>query len=128
MANESQELEKVDTRPRRTVRYLVPCADVIEHGDSFLVLADIPGVDETGVDIQVERNVLTLRATVVPPQMDGLNLMYKEYEPAGYERQFTLSDEVDTNRIDATVKNGVLSIRLGKAERARPRKINVSAD
>jgi HSP20 family molecular chaperone IbpA len=131
MANESRELEKSETHQpanrSEATAVVVPRADVIEREDSFVVLADVPGVDEQNVDIQVERNMLTIHAKATPPSVDGLRLVYQEYEATDYERQFTLSDEVDTNRIEATVKNGVLQIKLAKAERARPRKISVTA-
>ena len=104
-----------------------PTANRFRAKDSFLVLVDLPGVDEQVVDIQVERNVLRIFATATAPAIGGLKLVYQEFEPTQYERQFTLSDEVDSNKIEATVRNGVLQIRLAKAERARPRKINVMA-
>lgn len=132
MSQETRELQRnegqVPTESRRTRETLfVPRADVIEQKDGFLVLADMPGVDEKSVDIQVERNVLTISGRIEPQSFDGMQLSYQEYEQGRYERQFTLSDEVSTTGIEATVKNGVLEIHLPKAESARPRKITVNA-
>jgi len=112
-------------RERETV--FVPRADIIETGDSLIVIADMPGIDEKSVDIQVEHNVLTIAGRVETENLEGFQLGYQEYETGQFTRQFTLSDEVDVNRIEASVRNGVLEIRLPKVESAKPRKITVKA-
>lgn len=132
MSQENRELQRTENQApaeaRRTRESLfVPRADVIEQKDGFLVVADMPGVDEKTVDIQVERNVLTISGRIEPQTFDGMQLTYQEYDQGRYERQFTLSDEVNTTGIEATVNNGVLEIRLPKAESAKPRKITVNA-
>ena len=112
------------TRRRPT---FTPRTDIYETPENLVVLADMPGVDEGSVDIQVERNVLSLIGEIGAEEVGGRQIGYAEYEGGRYERQFTLSDEVDVHRIEASVKDGVLRIVLPKAEAAKPRKITVNA-
>ena len=131
MATQKHELEKreqatpVEVERTQARRVLTPGADVYENEDGLVVVADMPGVDEKSVDINVERNVLTIEGHVGPEQLDSYQLVYREYEPGDYRRAFILSDEVDVARIEASVKQGVLRIVLPKAEAAKPRKIAV---
>lgn len=132
MTQETRELERAGSqsltdqrRDREAV--FVPGADILETNDSLIVIADMPGVDEKSVDIQVDHNVLTIAGRVGPENFEGFQLGYQEFETGSFERQFTLSDEVDVDRIEASVKDGVLQVRLPKVESARPRKIPVNA-
>lgn len=133
MTTRKQELEKrptavpVEAERTRPRRVLVPAADIYERDDSLVVVADMPGVDEKSIDIRVERNILTIEGRVEPPALDGFELVYSELDTGDYHRAFTLSDEVDVNKIEASVRHGVLRIVLPKAEQARPRKITVKS-
>lgn len=114
------------TRPQKVY---TPDVDILERKDEIVVTADLPGVDEKTLDITLEKNVLTIFGRVEP--MNDLakhRLAYSEYGVGDYQRAFTLSDEVDKNRIQATMKNGVLRLVLPKAEAAKTRKISVSAE
>jgi len=102
-----------------------PRTDIYETPDNLVVLADMPGVDEGSIDIQVERNVLSLIGEIKEEDVGGRQLGYSEYETGRYERQFTLSDEVNVTHIEASMKDGILRIVLPKAEAAKPRKITV---
>lgn len=104
-----------------------PRVDIIENDQSIVLLVDMPGVDENSTDITLEKNVLTIRGTVDTPGPDGFRLAYAEYEIGDYERTFTLSDEIDQNKIDASVKDGVLRLTLPKSERMQAKKIAVKA-
>jgi HSP20 family protein len=119
---------KVSTRrdAAEPVAY-TPATDIYEREDSLVVVCDVPGVDEKSVDIQVERNLLTITATAEPEVVADHQSTYSEFEPGRFGRKFTLSDEVDCSRIEASVRDGVLRIVLPKAEAARPRKIQVRA-
>jgi HSP20 family molecular chaperone IbpA len=97
------------------------------HKDSLFLLADMPGVDEKTVDIELEKNVLTITGRVENGQVKDAALMYSEYEIGDYERVFTLSDQIDRDKIVATVKNGVLRLELPKAEEVKPKKIAIKA-
>jgi HSP20 family protein len=113
--------------PQQRPRAVAPPVDVFETASAVVVLADVPGVDQDGIDITVDRGVLTLRAKTkqMPPQ--GFNSVYQEYVPADFERQFTLSDAIDSTNVAASVTNGVLRIELSKAKAAVARKIAVTA-
>lgn len=111
----------------RSKRLYTPAVDIIEGKESLLLIADMPGVDENSVDITLEKNILTLYGRVDQDVPGGHRLITSEYGIGDYERSFTLSDEIDRDRIEATVKNGVLRLTLPKAETAKTRKIPVTA-
>ena len=87
----------------------------------------MPGVNEKTVDIELEKNVLTITGRVENGQVKDAAMMYSEYEIGDYERVFTLSDQIDRDKIVATVKNGVLRLELPKAEEVKPKKIAIKA-
>ena len=133
MANDTQDTKKKEvattqseerTRERRVY---VPSVDIIESKDETTVIADIPGVDESSVDITLEKNILEIYGKVDPDIPQALRLVVSEYGIGDYHRRFTLSDEIDRDRIQATVKNGVLRLILPRAEKAKTRKIEVKA-
>jgi len=115
------------TERTRARRVFVPRVDIYETSEAIVLLADMPGVDETGVDITLEKNVLTLAGQTANGARPGYSLAYAEYDAGDYERAFTISDEVDRDRIEATVKNGVLKVVLHKAEAVKARKIDIKA-
>ena len=126
MTNETNTLEKHQTEaPRSARKTFMPRTEIFETPDSIVVLADMPGVDEKSVDITLEQNVLTMTGTVTPVAKPGHTLTYAEYEVGNFQRTFTISDEVDRDKIAATVKNGVLRLVLPKTAPARSRKITV---
>jgi HSP20 family protein len=108
---------------RDEARYIVPPVDIYETEDSLVVVVDLPGVEKDGVDVRVEDDILTIRGKAGytgPP-----NALRSEFGLEGYYRQFQLSDGVDQERISAESKDGVLTIRLAKAEKTRPRQVRV---
>jgi len=109
---------------RDETRYMAPPVDIYETDDALVVVADLPGVNKNGVDIRVEDGILTIKgkAGYEPPA----NMIRGEFSLDGYFRQFQLSDEIDQDKISAESKNGVLTIRLTKAEKTKPRKIKVN--
>jgi len=123
-----QKTENVSAAERiRNVKTFVPRVDIYENKDSLFLLADMPGVDEKTVDIELEKNVLTITGRVENGQVKDAAMMYSEYEIGDYERVFTLSDQIDRDKIVATVKNGVLRLELPKAEEVKPKKITIKA-
>jgi HSP20 family protein len=101
-------------------------ADAYRNGDEFVIAFDLPGVDRDAIDIDVERNVLTVRAERRPVNLGEQAVAQLSERPLGvFARQMFLGDALDTDRIDATYDNGVLVLRIPIAEKAKPRKISV---
>ncbi|MBS1955255.1 MAG: Hsp20/alpha crystallin family protein [Cyanobacteria bacterium SZAS-4] len=109
-------------------RVFSPLSDIYESKDKLIVLADIPGVDESSIDITLEKNILTIQAFTIPQERAGLRLVYSECPEGNYRRVFMLSEEVEREGIEATVKNGVIKLILPKSPRALARKISVKAE
>lgn len=104
----------------------VPHADIYEADDKITVVTDVPGVDAGSVDITLEKNVLTINGYVEPVEFEGYTLAYAEYRVGDYERSFSLSNEIDQDQIEATMKDGVLYLHLPKVG-PTTRKIAVKA-
>ena len=126
MEVQKQEEAPADEMERtRSQRCFVPRADIYENEKEIIVLADVPGANEKTVDITLEKNVLTINALVEPAIPSGFDVAYAEYEEGDYQRSFRLSDEIDRDKIEATVSEGVLRLRLPKLLEARTKKITV---
>lgn len=118
----------VEMERTRNRKVFVPKVDIIETGDAMVMFADMPGSDEKSVEVTLEKNVLTIAGAVGPEDFPGRSIAYSEYDLGDYERVFTISDEVDRNRIEAVVKNGVLKLTLHKAPQAEVKKIAVRSE
>jgi len=122
---EKQELKTNEqTRPGRTY---VPDVDIYETQDGLWLWADMPGVEENSLEVHVADNVLSIEGRVALQEYDNLNPVYTEYNVGNYSRRFSLSNEIDAERIKAQMTNGVLALELPKAERAKARRIEVLA-
>ena len=111
----------------KDTRALLPRVDVLEDSAGITLLADLPGVPKEGVALKVEGDTLLIEgevATAMPQQMQSV---YAEVRLPRYRRAFTLSRELDTGRIAASMKDGVLNLRIPKQEHAKPRRIEVQA-
>jgi HSP20 family protein len=108
----------------RTPR-LMP-VDLFRDGDQYVLSADLPGIDPASVDLDVDGQLLTIRAERPAPTSDSVKWIAHERPYGSYMRQFTLGDGVDTERITANYEHGVLSVIVPMAERAKPRKIQVA--
>ena len=111
------------TRPGRR---FVPEVDIYETPEMLHLWADMPGVDEKSVHLNLADGVLTIEGNVGVKDYENLAPVYTEYNVGNYLRRFTLSNDIDTDKITARVTNGVLQLTLPKAERAKPRRINVT--
>ena len=100
--------------------------DLFRDGDSYVLSADLPGIDPASVDVDVDGQLLTIRAERHAPS-EQVKWLAHERPYGSYMRQFTLGDGVDAERITANYEHGVLSIIVPMAERAKPRKIQVGA-
>ena len=123
---EKQEVETEAERTRDRPAF-VPRADIYETDKAIYVVADMPGVDEASLDITLEKSVLTLNGAVEPAAPEGYSLSYAEYRVGDYVRSFSLSDEIDQEAIEATLKDGVLRLTLPKITEVITKKIAVKA-
>lgn len=114
--------------PIRNRRVFVPLSDIYETKDRLFILADMPGVDEQSIDITLEKNVLTINGFTAQHAENELRLVHCECPEGNYRRVFMLSEEVDRDGIEATVKNGVLKLILPKSAKSMTRKITVKAE
>ena len=105
---------------------LLPPVDVIEDENGITLTADLPGVSRERLGVKVIGENLLIEGEASIPVPQGMELLYAEIRAPYYRRSFTLSRELDPARIDANLKDGVLKLRIPKAEEARPRRIQVS--
>jgi HSP20 family protein len=123
---EKQEVAETGAERTRSRLAFVPRADIYETNGAIVLMTDMPGVDETALDITLENDVLSIIGYVDTAYPEGYGLSYGEYRVGDYQRSFTLSNKIDRNKIEATVKDGVLRLYLPKAEPST-RKITVAA-
>ncbi|HEX5067270.1 MAG TPA: Hsp20/alpha crystallin family protein [Myxococcota bacterium] len=117
-----QELQHESTRPGLVFR---PDVDILEKPDAYVIYADLPGVDEKTVQVRLENDLLTLDASLATLPGEGWNSVHSEYRVGGYHREFRVSDTIDSAAVAASMRDGVLELRLPKVERKRPRTIEV---
>lgn len=121
---EKQELKAQEgTRPGR---WYVPDVDIREDDDGLWLWADVPGVEQDQIEVGIHDDVLTIEGRVALKDDEGLAPVYTEYNVGNWVRRFTMpSGDFDAERVSARLTNGVLEVRLPKAERAKPRRIAV---
>jgi len=107
--------------PTREGRLFVPPTDIRETADTIVLTADMPGVKPDGVDVTLENDVLTVRGVVSDEHRQGAEPTYAEYEVGDYQRSFSLSDEIDRDKIEARMNHGVLTLTLPKIRPSRKR-------
>ena len=100
--------------------------DAFREGDTFVVELDLPGVDPETIDLDVERNVLTVKAERRPMAGEHAEVLISERPTGSFSRQLFLGDTLDTEHIEAAYDAGVLKVRMPVAEQAKPRKIAIS--
>lgn len=104
----------------------VPRCDIYEHEEGLALLADMPGVDDKNVEVELKNGVLTIVGHVGDEgYRRDHEMVYREYRTGHYRRSFTISSVVDSGKIEASMKAGVLRIFLPKSEAAKPKKIAV---
>jgi len=101
--------------------------DLFREGDQYVLSADLPGIDPSTVDLDVDGQLLTIRAERFASANENAKWLVHERPYGAYMRQFTLGDGVDVEGITANYEHGVLSVIVPMAERAKPRKIQVEA-
>ena len=107
---------------------LTPPVDIFEDADAITVLADMPGVKPGSLAIDLHEGVLTITGHAHSPEASNEFDVAREYPAGTFQRSFTVSEAIDQGRIQATLKYGVLRLRLPKAEQAKPRQIKIRTD
>jgi HSP20 family molecular chaperone IbpA len=125
-AKEKQEVS-VPAEQTKPGPVFTPAVDIFETEKEMTLLADLPGVKSDDLNIDLRDNVLTLTGDVTPWEGAEEEDLLIEYEIGRYFRQFTLSEVIDQDKIDAKLNDGVLRLTLPKVEKATPRKISVKA-
>lgn len=114
--------------PQQSEWILVPDVDIYEDAEGIFVHADMPGVSRDRLDIQVNKDALTIEGEARIDMPEGMEAVSADIRSTHYRRSFVLSTELDTEKIDARLGDGVLTLRIPKRAEARPRKIEVSTD
>jgi HSP20 family molecular chaperone IbpA len=109
----------------RTGPVYSPAVDIFENDNSITLLADMPGVKASDLEIDLRENVLTLTGRVTRSGTANESNVLREYRPGTFFRQFNLSEAIDQPKIDAQLADGVLRLELPKVEKARPRQITI---
>jgi len=122
MTHKGLQGEAADKRPAAS---LVPPVDIWEDAEGIIVKADLPGVSREGLSVGVEGESLTIEGSVSLGEPAKLRDVYAEVRVARYRRSFVLGRDLDTEKIAASLKNGVLQLRIPKLEAARPRRVPV---
>jgi len=123
-AREKQELQGEATRPGPVFR---PDVDILEREDSYVIYADLPGVDDKSIDVRLDQGVLTLDAQLATRPEAGWSPLHSEYRLGSYHREFRISDGIDASGVSARMYSGVLELQLPKSAKHRPRTIPVQA-
>jgi len=124
---ERKELTQGNAPQAQRQHAVPPAVDVFEDAAGITLLADMPGVPRDQLELKVEGDSLLIEGGVQPRTPEALEPLYAEVRVPRYRRSFSLSRELDTSRIDANLKDGVLTLRIPKQAHAQPRRIEVSA-
>ena len=115
---------KRNERPEE-IQALLPQVDVYENKDGILLVADLPGVPKDKLELRVDNDTLLIEADIVQDTPENMEAAYAEVRLSRYRRAFSLSSELDSSKIDAQLRDGVLNLRIPKHPHAQPRRIEV---
>jgi HSP20 family protein len=123
-----QHKREVESKEESTMpaRLFLPQTDIFETSEALTLVLEMPGVDKGSVEVKVESDVLNIEGRVDFSNYDGLQPLYTEYNVGHYARSFRLSSKIEQEGISAELKDGVMTLVLPKAEKAKVRKIKVS--
>ena len=110
-----------DVERTRPVRVIVPRCDIFEGADAVQIECEMPGADESSIDVTLERSVLTITGRFEATGPEGFRPVWREFEGGEYRRSFELSNEADAEGIEAAMQNGVLSVKVPKTKPAQRR-------
>ncbi|MEW8027413.1 MAG: Hsp20/alpha crystallin family protein [Candidatus Thiodiazotropha sp.] len=125
----SKEITKHDLQPKQRrdlpQRSIRPNVDILEDETGITLMADLPGVTKEGLDIQVDTETLSIDGKADIEMPEGMQALYADVRATRYQRSFSLSSELDGDKAEASLKDGVLSLRIPKREQYLPRKIEI---
>jgi HSP20 family molecular chaperone IbpA len=116
---------EVQNRSRETQGFLRPPVDVFEDAEGITLSLDMPGVSKDRLNVQADKDALVIEGEMQISMPDGMQALYAEVHSTRYRRSFTLSGELDAEKIEAGLKDGVLTVHIPKRAELRPRKIEV---
>jgi len=122
-----REHDRLAQQTASTGRLPVMAMDAYRHGDTFVVHFDLPGIDPSSIDLTVEKNVLTVSAERRWQPTEGDEVVVAERPQGSFSRQLFLGEGLDPERIEARYENGVLTVSIPVAEKAKPRKVEISS-
>ena len=123
-----QQKREVEKRQESTIpsRVFLPVTDIFETDQALTVVLEMPGVSKESVEVGVENDVLTINGQIDFSKYEGLQPLYIEYNIGNYSRSFQISSKIDQDGIKAELKDGLLTLVLPKAEKAKPRRISLT--
>jgi HSP20 family molecular chaperone IbpA len=126
---ETKDVSKQQARAAQDVKQqeqaILPAVDIFENESGITVQADMPGVSKDRLDVHIDSDTLVIEGLAEIPMPEGMDAIYADIRSKRYQRSFSLSRELDTERIEAGLKDGVLTLRIPKREEHRPRRIEV---
>jgi HSP20 family molecular chaperone IbpA len=128
---ETQQVTRKESSPARaaaeTERVIRPAVDIFEDSAGITLRADMPGVSKEKLEIHVDRDTLSVEGEAVISTPEDMEALFADVRSTRYQRSFALSGELDTEKVDANLKDGVLTLRIHKREEHKPRKIEVQS-
>jgi HSP20 family molecular chaperone IbpA len=123
----TRENESVEQKSREDNLAIIPAVDIFEDRNGISVQAEMPGVSKDRLTVQADRNSLVIEGEAVIDMPTGMEALYADVRSTRYRRSFVLSSELEPERIEANLKDGVLTLRIPKRAEYTPRKIQVRA-
>ena len=129
MTNEQNVERREGAQPARDDGpFRTPAVDIRETPEELVLLADMPGVDEKGLEVSIEENTLTIVGKPSPVFPEKARPVHREFEPYAFRRAFTLSNDLQLDAVEGTIRDGVLTLTLPKAQGAKVRRIPVKSE
>jgi len=130
MAKTKAVKKKDETTPQKDIevydRYIAPDVDIYETENDYVIIADMPGIARERLDIKLDRNDLRITGNIPRYESPNENFLMNECCRASFHRHFTIADDVDRDKVEAKLENGVLRLVLPKKETYKPREIKVN--
>ena len=118
------EIKRGDENTREAVS--MPVADIYETSNDYNLKFELPGVSKENLDITINGDEMEVKADIDRSEPEGKELKYTEYTPNNFYRKFRIGNDIDTNKVNATLEDGILTLVLQKAEEAKPKKIKIN--